>query len=90
MTDKKTTHEKQGAVGVQVEPIVMCGCGRMLRYSHLKDGNEVMSCNKYTVCLTYSELNAEAIKYKAALERIVNVKAMNYEYKAWAKGALNT
>jgi hypothetical protein len=56
-----------------------------------------MSCNKYTVCLTYneqldkiSELNAEAIKYKAALERIVNVNAMDYEYKAWAKGALNT
>ncbi len=34
---------------------LLCGCGRKVRYSHFKEGEEVMSCNKYTVCLTYEE-----------------------------------
>jgi len=34
---------------------LLCGCGREVRYSHFKDGQEVMSCNKYAVCLTYEE-----------------------------------
>ena len=28
----------------------LCSCGREGRYSHLKEGKEVMSCNKYRVC----------------------------------------
>lgn len=76
---------------------LLCGCGRKLRYSHLKDGEEVMSCNKYAVCLTYDEqfelirdLQRDLAKYKAALERVAGVSAMDYEYRAWAKEALTT
>jgi hypothetical protein len=70
----------------------LCGCGRKLRYSH--GSLDVMSCNKYSVCLTYTEqeeliksLNTENRKYKDALDKIVSVNAMDYEYKAWAKQA---
>jgi len=72
----------------------LCGCGRKLRYSH--SSLDVMSCNKYTVCLTYAEqyelikiLKIENIKYKESLEKIVRVNAMDYEYKAWAKQAIS-
>ena len=34
---------------------LLCGCGREFRYSHFKDGEELMSCNKRTICLTYDE-----------------------------------
>jgi len=74
---------------------LLCGCGRELRYSH--GSLDVMSCNKYAVCLTYDEqeelikkLRDEKTKYGTALEKIVNVNAMDYEYKAWAKQALDT
>lgn len=33
-----------------------CNCGREVRYSHFKDGNKVMPCNKHQVCPTYEEL----------------------------------
>ncbi len=39
----------------ELKPL-LCGCGRKVRYSHFKGGEEVMSCNKYTVCPTYDEL----------------------------------
>lgn len=75
----------------------LCGCGLKVRYGHFKDGVEVMSCNKYAVCLSYDEqhsriqeLSKESAKYKHALEKIVSVNAMDYEYKAWAKGALKS
>ena len=80
----------------ELKPL-LCGCGGKLRYSHFIDGEEVMSCNKYAVCLTYQEqfekinsLNNEMLRYKAGLSKIVTVNAMDYEYKAWAKEALNT
>ena len=70
-----------------------CGCGGQLRYMH---GQDRMSCNKYAVCPTYDELfeqlRAERAKsgiYGVALEKIVGVNAMDYEYKAWAKQALD-
>jgi hypothetical protein len=73
-----------------------CGCGGKLRYSHFIEGKEVLSCNKYAVCLTYDEqfsrireLNNEALRYKSALQKITDVNGMDYEYKAWAKDALN-
>ena len=28
----------------------LCSCGREGRYSHIIEGKEVMSCNKYRVC----------------------------------------
>ena len=71
----------------------LCNCGRKVRYSH-GDIN-TMSCNKYEVCLSYEEqealikeLSREAATYKAALEKIVRVNGMDYEYKTWAKEAL--
>ena len=73
----------------------LCGCGRSVRYCHFTDGVERMSCNKYEVCKTYeelsdesSELRGEMLRYKNALQAIVTVNAMDYEYKAWAKEAL--
>ena len=70
----------------------LCGCGRELRYSHSEDR---MSCNKYAVCLNYDEqfdlikeLENDSRRYRKALEKIVRVAAMDYEYKSWAKEAL--
>lgn len=72
-----------------------CGCGKRGRYYHFKDGVEVMACNKYIVCATYEELQDrvrllghEMNTYKAYLQKIVDVNAMDYEYKTWAKEAL--
>jgi len=86
---------KQPTVSNPLEHVVMCNCGRPTRYSH--GSLDVMSCNKYAVCLTYEEqedlikkLSSEKTKYGAALEKIVNVNAMDYEYKALAKQALDT
>lgn len=75
----------------------VCGCGKPLRYSHmLPDGTERMSCNKYIICPTYDELLAQRdqfrrkmLQYEATLKQIVNVNAMDYEYRAWAKNILN-
>ena len=76
---------------------LLCGCGGKLRYSHFKDGEERMSCNKYAVCQTYDEqfetikrLNNEVLRYKNALQKIVDVNGMDYEYRAWAKEAIAT
>lgn len=73
----------------------LCGCGGRLRYSHWVDDKEVMSCNKYAVCLTYDQqfqaivkISNEMLGFKNALEKIVRANAMDYEYKAWAKEAL--
>jgi len=74
-----------------------CGCGKRLRYSHFKeDRTEVMSCNKYVVCMTYDEqrnkletINAEMLRYKTALTKIVETSGMFYEFKSWAKDALD-
>ena len=74
----------------------LCNCGRKLRYSHGPVEANVMSCNKYTVCPSYDELekllkNAteESSKYKHVLDMIVRVEGKDYEYKAWAKQALD-
>lgn len=73
-----------------------CGCGGDLRYSHkMEDGTERMSCNKYAVCLTWEqqhnrlrEIAIENAMLKEALEKIVAVNACDYEYRAWAKEAM--
>ncbi len=73
-----------------------CGCGGELRYSHqLPDGTQTMSCNKYAVCMTWEEqhnrisfLTRENSVLTAALQTIVNTNACDYEYRAWAKAAL--
>lgn len=76
---------------------LLCGCGREVHYSHFKNGEEKMSCNKYAVCQTYAEqfetikrLQIEATRYKNALQKINDVNGTDYEYKAWAKAALDT
>ena len=75
----------------------LCGCGEGLRYRHMVDGKEVMSCNKHIVCLTHSEqfqtitrIGKEMLRYKSALEKIVNSDANReaYEHMTWAKEAL--
>ena len=70
----------------------LCGCGRELRYTHSEDR---MSCNMHVVCLNYDEqfdlikeLKNDSDRYRKALERIVQIRAMEYEYKSWAKEAL--
>ena len=70
-----------------------CNCGKEGRYTY--GITQELSCNKYSVCLTYEELlielkavEKESKKYKEALEKIVRVNAMDYEYKSWAKEAL--
>ena len=79
----------------QINLSATCGCGGKLRYSHFVDGNELMSCNKYVVCMDWdqqnnmiNELIIENKKLKLAIEKIVNVNGMDYEYKSWAKEAL--
>ena len=70
----------------------LCGCGNPVRYLHFRDGKEIMSCNKYAVCKTYDELfelSKLCFRYEQVLMNIVNVNAMDYEYRSWAKSALN-
>lgn len=69
-----------------------CGCGEDVRYSTLCGKG---SCNKYHRCPSYKELQDRATdlgvlgrRYRHALEKIVRVNGMDYEYKAWAKEAL--
>lgn len=69
-----------------------CNCGRPIRYSH-KDGK--CSCNKYEVCLPYDKLAEEhthwrrlAMMYLATLTAINDINACDYEYRSWAKNAI--
>jgi len=97
MSDLKTeTTASTGGEASALKPL-LCGCGREVRYSHIKDGKKVMSCNKRVVCLTYDqqferirELKSESDRYKKALQKIVEINGMDYEYKAWAKEVLPT
>ena len=75
---------------------MLCGCGEEGKYVHIIDGKEVYACNKYKRCLTYDEqrnkiqkLSSKLLRYERVLKQIVNVNAMDYEYKAWAKGILD-
>lgn len=74
---------------------ITCGCGNEGKYVHIIDGKEIYACNKYARCLTYDEqfkkieeLSDKLMKYETVLKQIVNVNAMDYEYKAWAKSVL--
>jgi hypothetical protein len=69
----------------------LCGCGNPTRYSHVVKGIEKMSCNKYIVCPTYDELLAHSrrcLLYEVTLQQIVDINAMDYEYRTWAKNVL--
>ena len=73
-----------------------CPCGKQGRYSHNRGGKQVPSCNKHVVCLSYKEqtekinyLYAKKVRYEIALEKIVRINGMDYEYAAWAKEALD-
>lgn len=69
-----------------------CGCGRDSRY---RLGNDLYSCNRHKRCLSYEEqedlikkLSYENSIYKHCVDKIVIVNAMDYEYRTWAKEAL--
>ena len=70
-----------------------CGCGKDIRYSTSCGKG---ACNKYQRCLSYEE-QAEIIAklipksryYEVILEKITKVDAMDYEYRTWAKEALD-
>ena len=62
----------------------------------MASGSPVYACNKYRRCLTYEEMQVrlkdvthEMMTYRSCLEDIVRINAMDYEYKAWAKGSLD-
>lgn len=44
-----------------------CGCGKDARYSIMRDGQEIGSCNKYQRCPTYEELYDIAQNRKSLL-----------------------
>lgn len=69
-----------------------CNCGRPLRYTH---PNGQSSCNKYEVCLPYERLVNEHVHYRrlsmmylALLVSIRDEEARDYEYRSWAKKAI--
>ena len=73
-----------------------CNCGRAVRYTQIIDGNWVGSCNKRKVCDPYDLIDLELSinrrelgRYKRALIKIVESDGEGYEYKAWAKEALD-
>lgn len=80
-----------------ITTMMLCGCGAPGRYQQIdEDGNETASCNRYARCLTYDELRLKAQRleieariYHHYLNQIVSVNATDYEYKAWAKTALD-
>ena len=56
----------------------LCPCGKSLNYSHIKDGKEVLSCTKHTLCPTYEEQNEiirrlyeQSRTYDCALEKVL-------------------
>jgi len=53
--EKNTEQKTEYAGEASANNALLCGCGRELRYSHFKDGVEVMSCNKRVICMTYDE-----------------------------------
>ncbi len=70
-----------------------CGCGEEVRYSTPCGRG---ACNKYARCLSYKEqelLLQELIPktryYELMLTKITEVNAMDYEYRAWAKEAID-
>lgn len=54
---------------------LLCGCGRGVRYSHMQDGEMVMSCNKRVVCPTYDQLRERM--QKAETRQLQYQKAIN-------------
>ena len=69
----------------ELKPL-LCGCGGRLRYSHMVNGVEVMSCNKYTVCLTYDQqhellnkLTTEMLKADATIEKLRELRKVTPE-----------
>lgn len=75
----------------------MCGCGRVGKYSIFSESKDITySCNKRRRCPDYAELeliNDDLVSNyrhcKSSLQKIVDVNGMGYEYKTWAKSALD-
>lgn len=73
-----------------------CNCGRDTRYSHVVDGKQVFSCNKYHMCLPYDDLLTKMqleqrarLEYMDVLIAITSNDLLDYEIKAAAKAALD-
>ena len=71
----------------------LCNCGRPVRYSH---PNNQSSCNKYEVCIPYAQLAKEHVHYRrlslmylATLTEIKDSITQDYEYRSWAKNAID-
>lgn len=69
-----------------------CNCGAPIRYSH---ANGKGSCNRYEVCPSYDDLKKEHEHYRKVsqmylntLNIIKNTNACDYEYRSWAKNAI--
>lgn len=41
-----------------------CNCGKTVRYTHIKNGEAVGSCNKHRVCPAYEELLEQVDKMR--------------------------
>lgn len=70
----------------------VCNCGNPIRYFHLSGQS---SCNKYMVCPSYEDLREEHKYYRKVsqmylntLNVIKNTNACDYEYRSWAKNAI--
>ena len=50
--------------------IAECNCGREGRYMML--GSEVMSCNKYTLCKSYDELESELKQLRKDFDKLLD------------------
>lgn len=65
-----------------------CGCGKDGRYIHIRDGVEVLSCNKYQRCSTYEDLlisNRNSDRYTWAYRNFVNAIDDYFEYRCESK-----
>lgn len=98
LNEEKNKNSNAGVSGRSGFAELLCGCGCPGRYVQIAaDKSEIYSCNKHQRCPTYEELRCEVRDlqietrvYKKHLEQIVSEDGMAYEYKAWAKAALNS
>jgi len=67
---------------------MVCNCGRQIRYSHLKDGVNVGSCNKHIICPTYEELQRDlhaANVHLSKYQKTINLIDDYFEYSMESK-----
>lgn len=62
-----------------------CGCGREGRYSLMRDGVEIASCNKYSRCLSYDELHKLAQRRKELIVELLEACDDLHNYQSGRK-----